>query len=200
MSVLVDLGTCRQEEIVTLLSIQQIQRGLDDKFGPLEPMLKGFRLINGGVTEGALVHSESSLGLALPKAFRESIKRFDFGRLTIGPVAFCNTDDYLGEIGKLNTSVRWWGDGARPSNFLMVANSDPYAILLAIDTGAVWVMDPEQGHEKAICVAKDFDAYLRAIGTVMLRRNDVADKDVLVREVATAVGDMGFGYWEYLAR
>lgn len=185
---------------MTLLSLQQIQRGLDDKFGPLEPMLKGFRLMNGGVTEDALVHFESSLGVTLPQVFRESIKAFDFGRLTIGPVAFSNTGDYLGDVSKLNTTVRWWGNGARPANFLMVANSDPYAILLAIDTGAVWTMDREQGCEKAACVAESFEAYLRAIGTIMLRRNETTEKSLLAREIARDVGDVGLGYWEYIAR
>ena len=140
------------------------------------------------------------LEIKLPRAFRESIKAFDFGRLTIGPVAFCNTGDYLSDVSKLNTTARWWGNGTRPTNFLMVANSDPYAILLAIDTGAVWAMDPEQGYEKAACVAENFEAYLRAIGTIMLRHNDTTDKNLLAREVARDVGDVGLGYWEYLAR
>ena len=185
---------------MTLLSIQQIQRGLDDKFGPLEPMIRGFRLVNGGVTEDALALSESSLGVTLPQTFRELIKAFDFGRLTIGPVAFCNSGDYLSDVNKLNTSARWWGNGARPTNLLMVANSDPYAILIAIDTGAVWAMDSEQGFERAICVAESFETYLRAMGTIMLRRNDAADRNFLAREASKDAGDVGVGYWEYFAK
>lgn len=186
--------------MVMLYSIQKIQHALNDKFSPLEPMLTGFCLQNGGLDEVRVAYVESALDVVLPSAFRETIESFNFDNLTIGPIAFCSSGDYAAELVELNTSIHWCGEGVRPAGWLMVANSDPYAILLSISTGAVWVMDPERGLGEAVCVAADFAAYLRGVGTVILNRSIVVDKAVLVRDVSSEVGGLGPDYWTYLAK
>jgi hypothetical protein len=183
-----------------LHSLEKIQHALNEKFAPLEPMLTGFCLQSGGLNEERVTYVESALGVILPSAFRETIKSLNFDNLTIGPIAFCNSGDYAAQLVKLNTSIHWWGEGLRPAEWLMVANSDPYAILLRISTGAIWVMDPERGLGAAVCVAADFAAYLRGVGTVILDRNIVDDKAVLARDILSEVGGLDSDYWTYLAK
>ncbi|MGY3231222.1 hypothetical protein ACVWWJ_002706 [Luteibacter sp. HA06] len=185
---------------MALYSLKDLQHSLDVKFAHQEPMLTGFRLLDGGLDDERVVHAESVLGVSFPRAFREAIKLLSFEHFTIGPVAFCYTGDYLAEMMRLNISVHWWGEGPRPAEWLMVANSDPYAILISIDTGAIWVMDPERGSREAVCVAPDFDIYLRGVGTVILERNIVADKVALARNISSEVGGLGAEYWDYLAK
>jgi hypothetical protein len=185
---------------MTLLTISEIQQGLNRKFAPLEPLLTGFRLIPAGVPEMALVQYERELATPLPSAFRNAIQTFDFGRLTVGPVAFGSTGDYLKELRNLNTNVKWWGEGKRPANLLMVANSDPYAILLDLVTAGVRAMDAERGWKNATDVANGFLAYLRGLGTAMLRRESVADKLSFANELLADVGGADLAYWVNLLK
>ncbi|MGC5809930.1 SMI1/KNR4 family protein [Ralstonia pseudosolanacearum] len=185
---------------MSLLSMEEVKQGLDKEFLPLEPMLTGLRLIEGGVTETALDAFERDMNLLLPRAFRDVIRMHDFGRLTIGPVAFCNTGDYLGELVKLNTKVTWWGTGMRPSSLLMVANSDPFAILLDLESGSVLAMDVERGWQFAERVASSFDLFVRGVGSTMLHRNQSADRVALGRDVMSDAGGGYLPYWLQLAK
>ena len=185
---------------MTLLSTQEIKQGLDREFMPLEPMLTGLRLIEGGLSDAALDAFERNLDLLLPPTFREVVKKYDFGRLTIGPVVFCNTGDYLAELTKLNTTVAWWSERSRPVNLLMVANSDPFAILLNLESGEVMAMDAERGLQAACTIAHNFDLLVRGLGTTMLGRNEATDRISLGAAVASEVGAAERSYWLQLAK
>ncbi|WP_139208554.1 SMI1/KNR4 family protein [Achromobacter sp. NFACC18-2] len=185
---------------MTLLTLDEIEKGLDQEFRSLEPMLTGLRLIKGGVSEESLNHAENLFAVAFPDAFRTLIKTYDFGWLTIGPILFCNTGDYLHELWELNTQVRWWGGDTRPANLLMVANSDPYSILLDLKSGWVMAADVEIGWQRATVIAKDFEVYLRGVGTIMLHRNQWRDTSPLGQAVAVDVGALDICYWSQLAK
>lgn len=73
---------------MTLLTIDGIEKGLDQEFLSLEPMLTGLRLIKRGVSEESLHHAENLFAVAFPDAFRKLIQTYDFGWLTIGPIVF----------------------------------------------------------------------------------------------------------------
>lgn len=183
-----------------LLSIEEIRKGLDKEFLPLEPMLSGFRLVKHELPEQLVVNVENQLSVTFPAKFREMIQSYDFGKLTIGPIAFCGTGDYLKELIESNVSVLWWGEGKRPHNLVMVANSDPFAILLDVNTGALLAMDAERGWQNSKIIAADFEEFLRGVGTVMLRRNEIADKETLAQAIVVAVGGQDLDFWYGLAR
>jgi hypothetical protein len=180
--------------------MEEIRQGLDKEFLPLEPMLNGFRLVEGGVSDAALDTFERDINLLLPAAFRALVREYDFGNLTIGPIVFCNTGDYLGELTKLNTEIAWWGAGARPTNLLMVANSDPFVVLLNLENGAVLAMDIERGWQAANIVASGFDLFVMGVGTTMLRRNESSDRAALARDVLSDVKGADLPYWLQLAK
>lgn len=184
---------------MTLLTIDEIQVGLDREFLPLEPMLCGFRLVQKSVPNQLVEDVENKLLVSLPKEFRDLILAFDFGQLTIGPVAFCATGDYFSELFQLNTQVNWWRGEQRPEGLLMVANSDPFAILLDLKTGAVLAMDAEIGYEKSVRIARNFRDFLLGIGTLMLMRNVSNDRQDLARTVSSDVGSVDLEFWLGLA-
>ena len=186
---------------MTLMSMRQIQQGLDEKFLPLEPMVTGSRLIAGGVSETARAACERTLSTHFPPAFRDNIESFSFGDLAIGPVAFCGTGDYLKELIQLNTQVVWWwGEAQRPADLLLIALSDPYSILLDTARGSVRAFDTELGWRSSTLVASDFDTYLRGVGTAMLLRESVADRPAFAAELLTEVGGTDLRYWQSLVR
>ena len=122
---------------MSLMTVTDIRDGLEREFLPLEPMLSGFRLVSGGVSSPAVRECERQLGVTFPDDFRALIQTFDFGNLTIGPVAFCETGNYLERLIRWNTGERWWGDGARPES-QVIAISDPYTILLDAANDTIW--------------------------------------------------------------
>ncbi|WP_426990880.1 hypothetical protein ACKI2N_032100 [Cupriavidus sp. 30B13] len=138
------------------------------------------------------------MSVKLPEKFCQMLARFDFGRLTIGPIAFCGSGDYGRELLSLNEDVHWWGAGARPKNLLMVANSDPFAILLDIDTEAVYAMDPELGWEKAVQIAADFERFVRGVGTAFLCRGRGNASDDLAQSIRLGVQGHDLGFWRNL--
>jgi len=182
-----------------LLTLEEIRIGLDKEFLPLEPMLLGFRLIPSNLPNDAIVACENRLSVSFPPAFRASIASLDFGRLTIGPVVFCNTGNYLDELVTLNEQVHWWGSGSRPRELIMIANSDPYPILTNTETGEVLAMDPERGWHSATMIARDFECFLRGIGTVFLLRNSVLDKAIFAQAMCRDVDGQDVSYWLNLA-
>lgn len=195
MSAPVGLGISECQ--MTLLSIKEIQQGLDREFAPLEPMIAGLRLVNGGVSNEAIVNCERELGVAFCDTFRSMIERYDFGRLTIGPIVFCNTGNYLGELVQLNAET-WWGKGPRPKGAIVVANSDPFIIILDMNIGTVHSMDAERGWSHSTLIAREFDLFFRGVGTTMLCRSEMSNRDAFARDIATAVGGTDIAFWLHL--
>ena len=185
---------------MSLLTIDEIRKELDQEFIPLEPLVAGLRLIVGGASISDLSYFENVLGSVLPSEFRGLIGEYDFGRLTIGPVVFCNNGDYLQELVYFNSARRWWGAGLRPNNLLMIANSDPYVIVLDLRDGSVLAMDREFDWRHATRIADRFDFYVRGVGTMMLRRGLINDVSKLSRSVAEDVKSENLKYWTELAK
>ena len=172
-----------ERNAVKLLSVEEIKAGLDREFIPLEPMLTGFRLIEKNTPESAIENAEKLISTKFPDDFRELIARFDFGNLTVGPVVFCSTGDYLVELIELNSNVMWWGQGQRPEDLIMIGNSDPFAILMNTQVGSVHSLDSEIGWQKSKKIADDFYGFFSALGTVVLTRNQVLDHAKLAMEI-----------------
>jgi len=61
-------------------------------------------------------------------------------------------------------------------------------------------MDAERGWQNSKIIAAGFEEFLRGIGTVMLRRNEVADKETFAQAVLVEVGGQDFDFWYGLAR
>ena len=185
---------------MTLLTLGEVQQGLDAAWQHLEPVHRGFRLIPGGVSAVARAECERTLGVRFSGAFREAIESYDFGWLTIGPVAFCATGDYLRMLVRRNEGLPWWDEGQRPPDLISIAGSDPYDILLDVAQGSVRAFDGELGWRTSTLVARDFTTYLRGLGTAWLLARDAEDRRAFAGDLATEVGAEDHLYWRRLMR
>lgn len=189
-----------------LLDLTDIQARLDEQFLPLEPMLTGFRLVSTKVQQEDIDRVQEQLNAVLPEDFQSVLRQFDLGSFTIGPIAFCNTGDYLSwtidnnRDGSAN-EYPWWGSETRPSDVLLIANSDPYAVLLNCVTGAVSVLEHGTSwSDGSIVVAENLEGFLRGLGTVFLKRSDEGDNSALADDVSIEVGGgRGNVFWQWLA-
>lgn len=189
-----------------MLEISEIQTRLEDQFLPLEPMLTGFRLLPSRVTQEDIKRFKLQLNVVLPEQFESMLQRFDFGRLTIGPIAFCNTGEFLAWLCENNqddpaNEYPWWGSGARPSDLLLIADSDPYAVLLNCNAGIVSVFKHgEPWKDQMIVVANAFELFIRGLGTTFLERSEQGGNSSLADEVSIEVGGgRANAFWHWLA-
>lgn len=182
-----------------LLSIDEIQAGFDAEFKPLEPMLTGFRLVEKELSGAAINKLESDLGVSLPDDMSDLISCFDFGQLTIGPVAFCASGDYLEELRSLD-ETRWWGNSVKPDGLILIANSDPYAILLNVNTGDVYAFDASVSGFHPLKVASSFSGFFRGLGTAILLRAQVPTTSNLAEFIHQNVNGEDLSYWQKLVQ
>jgi hypothetical protein len=166
----------------------------------------GFRLLPGSLSELQRDELASHLAVHFPAAFRNVLTTFDLGHFTIGPIAFCNTGDYTSWLRTCNSSKsaegsQWWGSGYRPSDLLLIANSDPFAVLLDCASGEISVFHHDECCRKRTRVARSFEFLMRGLGTVWLLRSERRERSLLAQEVAQDAGDgLGLSFWEWFSR
>jgi hypothetical protein len=183
-----------------LYSIDEIRIGLDEAFKPHEPDLAGYRFVEGGATPAAVAALEKTLALTLPDDLVHLICKYQFGDLSIGPVAFCGTGDYVKELLELNTTVPWWGGNERPPGFVMFANSEFGAFVIECPLGSVFLFEAGQPPTAAVKIADSFSNFVRAIGTVALLRIRSELKNVQAADLGLAVGVGDAHFWERYLR
>jgi hypothetical protein len=183
-----------------LYSVDEIRVGLDEAFKPLEPDLVGYRFVEGGATPAAVAALEKALGLKLPDDLVHLICKYQFGDLSIGPVAFCGTGDYVKELLDLNTAVPWWRENERPPGIAMFANSEFGAFVIECPSGSVFLLAAGQPPSAAVKIADSFSNFVRAIGTIALLRIRGELKNVKAAELGLAVGVRDARFWERYLR
>lgn len=185
-----------------LLEIESIQSRLDGQFIALEPMVMGLRLVPKHNQESDLSECERTLGVIFPPSFVALATHFDFGYLTIGPIAFCSRGDYFAWLIDTNkkgsqNDLAWWPGAHRPEGLVMIANSDPFAILL--NTKSERVLAFSHGTDsvsESFVIADRFDLFVRGVGSAMLERNPGGGNEDLARGIASSVGvDPNNRFW-----
>ena len=53
----------------------------------------------------------------------------------------------------------------RKKNLIIIANGDPYTILLECKSGEIYVFTSDMGYEEIVPIASDFEEFVRAMGT-----------------------------------
>lgn len=189
-----------------LLEIEEIRRRLDEEFLPLEPMLTEMRLVPATGVEAALRQAESELAVTFPDSLVELTTGFAFGGFTLGPIVFGTGGDYFTWLRTVNASDRppelvWWDGAERPESCVLIADSDPFAIVLETGSGAVYAFEHGAPARMAMFkVADRFDLFLQGLGTVLLERTPKKANEALARCAAEGVGvEAGNRFWAWLA-
>ncbi|CAM3821746.1 SMI1/KNR4 family protein [Parendozoicomonas haliclonae] len=179
-----------------LLSIKSIQQKLDLEFSHLEPMVTGLTLKNAHSVPQT-ERAESSINVILSNQFKEFLSLYSLDEFTLGPIAFSNSGDYIKELMEYN-DTRWWGDGDRPSQKIMIANSDPYAIIMDQSTQAIYSFDAEIGLASLQKIANNFDSFIRSLGTCLLDNDPSNQPDKKAKEISTSAGSRSLEFWKLL--
>lgn len=166
-------------------NLEQIKRKLDDEAlldssGLDDDFIDRLRLKDTSVLEENINNLEFTLQLKLPQSFKEVILKYDFGHLILGQVTFGSTEDnYVQYLKSKNVKqdnaqkhliFYWWGEGERPKDFIMIATTDGYIILLNVKTGNIHAFSRIKRWVENELVSTNFELFLCAIGTIYLDR------------------------------
>jgi SMI1-KNR4 cell-wall len=165
-----------------LTDLSNIQIELENLFNIIPEDIKqdchDLRLKKSNILSLELNYLENSLGIKLPESFKNIALKYDLGDLTLGGIWFGSNENYAKYILRENSKARnlvWWGTGDRPVNYLLVANSDGYLILLNTQTEEILAFSRSDSYDKAQLIANSFDLFLRAAATIYIsarRRNN----------------------------
>lgn len=179
-----------------LLSIAQIQQELQERFTPLleeMPELEVY-LLQERSTPCSVTQLEQALNVTLPPAFLAFLNQYDLDAFTLGPVTFGIESDYVTHLLDLNgesAESPWWSGPQRPVQQLVIATSDPYAIVLDCNDQKVYAITDTPGAEDREPVAADFELFIRGIGTGFVLE---ADADDIARQVQSRHPD----FWQQI--
>ena len=127
---------------------------------------------------------ESTLKTSLPETFKEVILKYDCGDLTLGGVTFGYQDNYAEYLIKRNIEgegfLSWWGLDTRPSEYLSIADSDGFMILINTKTGQILAYERIGPYSEAQVVASNFKLFLQAAGTIYIKLRAGESKENLI--------------------
>lgn len=131
----------------------------------------------------------------MPTDFEQLICDYDFGNFSIQNVQFGYEDDYFERLTELNNSHNYWYDDVQKANVLIIANSDPFTILLA-ENGIVYGISTIISFEGKLKIANSFTLFLQGLGTAFKAKRQNQQKEFSVfaeNEFGTDAGK----FWKY---
>ncbi len=195
---------------MNLLSVAEIRKRLFELYKASDFEIAVLNMKDSPLGEDQLDKFAAELGVRFPESFKEMILLYDFGELDIGGVFFGQKGDYLEFLRSANApdvdpawrlDPVWWGSGVRPRDYLMIAGTDGYVVLLNITDGSIAVYLRTEDWSAHKRIADNFELLLRGAGTVDFGRSAAIDKRAFGEEVAGKCGVNVYSkFWEELAQ
>jgi SMI1-KNR4 cell-wall len=158
-----------------LINLEELQFLLDQKYPEgLGIECEEICLVSPGLLNSEIEEFEIHYGLKFSKNFREMTQKYQFRKLSLSYVNFGNSENYLLELGKINIQFEpqedsyRWHDPQMPKNMLYICSSSFYVIMLDCQTDEIFSIERDCNWEKAEKIAKDFEHFIRGIGTYMV--------------------------------
>lgn len=150
-------------------SFEQIVADLQAKFLPLDEDFSTYYLVEKS-SDDAVIKQQvlKQLAVVLPESFSQFAGTYDLADFSLGPFCFgCQKEQsYWTHLLAINTPDEWggcwWTGVERPREWLVIALSDPYAVLINCTTGAIYALDGELTLSKALMLAPDFMSFFHA--------------------------------------
>lgn len=177
-----------------LLTIEEIEFQLDKKFSPFDGEMDDLILTKRKSPISNLESSEKALDIIFPSDFVSFLKKYNVDNFSLGNVAFGSGSDYLDKITALNDEgnfSHWWVGNNKPKGVIVIALSDPYAILLNTVDCKIYAITSEEKTIDREPVAVDFNTFIRGVGSVFL-------KACSRNEIESLVGSKNSDFWKVI--
>ena len=175
--------------IIVLLTINEIEVRLHEKFSSFNGGMDDFMLKKRMAPVNNIKHSEERLGVNFPKDFIEFVNNYDIDNFSLGNISFGHGDDYLEKIVRINNDEfnHWWIGEHSPVGAICIAISDPYTILLNAHDGKVYAITSEQTMDGRESIADSFELFIRGVGSHFLKACPLTE---IIK--STGVNDISF--------
>ena len=150
-----------------LLTIDQIISLTQEETQGLDPEIReGIVLNKTDLPVSELDRLKSQLQIQdLDPIFRKYIPAYNWGQIGFLSYQF-GYGDGTSLTWLINRNLDYHAYSAlQERGLIIIANGDPYTILLDCKSGAVYAVDAEMTYDKKIWLAPDFLAFVRALGT-----------------------------------
>ncbi|MEG0279539.1 MAG: nuclease [Morganella sp. (in: enterobacteria)] len=178
-----------------LLTPEEIRKQLDNKFYPLGDDFDDLRLFKRDKPLLNVKLSESKLNISFSEGFVSFLSAYNLDNFSLFNISFGSGYDYLDMLVEINSEDnfnKWWVGGKRPTEYIVIAISDPYTILLNTITGQIFSMTSESSMDDLEQIASDFLFFFRGIGTLFLTKEA---PDV----IAKLVSSQTIEFWDKLS-
>ena len=150
-----------------LLTIDQIISLTQEETQGLDPEIReGIVLNKTDLPVSELDRLKKQLQIQdLDPIFRKNILAYNWGQVGFLSYQFGYGDD-TSLTWLINRNLEYHDYSTlQERGLIIIANGDPYTILLDCQSGAVYALDAEMNYDEKIWLAPDFLAFVRAMGT-----------------------------------
>lgn len=182
-----------------LLTIDEIISPIMEETEGLDAEITdGIILSKKEIPQSEIEKVKSELGIEyLDSAFSEHILSYNWGNFGFLSYQFGYGDE---------TSLSWLINRnldyeeypvLRKKNLIIIANGDPYTILLECNSGEIYAFTSDMSYEEIIPVASDFEEFVRAIGTAQYAVWKHAEEE-FVELMESEASDSSLAFWKEL--
>ena len=182
-----------------LLTIDEIISPIMEETEGLDAEITdGIILSKKEIPQSEIEKVKSELGIEyLDSAFSEHILSYNWGNFGFLSYQFGYGDE---------TSLSWLINRnldyeeypvLRKKNLIIIANGDPYTILLECNSGEIYAFTSDMSYEEIIPVASDFEEFVRAMGTAQYAVWKHAEEE-FVELMESEASDSSLAFWKEL--
>ena len=173
-------------------SIMEETEGLDAE------ITDGIVLSKKEIPQSEIEKLKSELGIEyLDSAFSEYILGYNWGNFGVLSYQFGYGDE---------TSLSWLINRnldydeypvLRERNLIIIANGDPYTILLEFKSGEIYAFTSDMSYEEIVPIASDFEEFARAMGTAQYAVWKNAEKE-FIESMEREYSESSIKFWKEL--
>ena len=178
------------DEIIS--SIMEETEGLDTE------IIDGIVLSKKEIPPSEIEKLKSELGIEyLDSVFSEHILSYNWGNFGFLSYQF-GYDDEMGLSWLINRNLDYEEYPVlRKKNLIIIANGDPYTILLDCTSGEIYAFTSDMTYEEIVPVASDFEEFVRAMGTAQYAVWKNAEKE-FIESMEREYSESSLKFWKEL--
>lgn len=192
-----------------ILSLKEIRKRLAEKYGSsFQAYPQHFRGLiptsAPSMQQSEVMHMLANLGKRKFTDFQiVGLNVWNLGELVLAGFRFAVGESFAHALERMNSlsTAAWWADtnsDNRPENLVMIAQSDPYILLLDLNDGGVFAFATYEGSYSAEFVARNVLELLRGLGTVELLSSRFSANTDMLTEFTQSLGDgTSQNFWLY---
>ena len=178
------------DEIIS--SIMEETEGLDAE------ITDGIILSKKEIPQSEIEKLKSELGIEyLDSVFTENILSYNWGNFGFLSYQFGYGDE-MGLSWLINRNLEYEDYPVlHKNNLIIIANGDPYTILLEYKSGKIYAFTSDMSYEEIVPIASDFEEFVRVMGTAQYAVWKHAEKE-FIESIEREYSESSLKFWKEL--